>query len=205
MWYQYVVSHEIVLTVPLLVSFVRSVTSTAILWPFLCWSLSKVFRQESGQCNEDMRVKIGSLTSRLSSADCFGSAHYDSAVDLFGSCCRLQKVFGTMLSSFLVESRLFCQRRTLWGPIGAHVVFNALACCPVRSPAYFGHQFLYRMCVTEDATWLSYLFTVAYAVFFQGVVIFSLIHVIKWIESKLASADDKPIRDDLAVTNSLGG
>jgi membrane protease YdiL (CAAX protease family) len=37
----------------------------------------------------------------------------------------VSKYIGTTISSFLVERRLFCNRRTIWAAIGAHVTYNA--------------------------------------------------------------------------------
>jgi hypothetical protein len=49
----------------------------------------------------------------------FGAAHGNG-----GGPLSLQKIFGTITSSLLVESRLVENRRTLWGAFGAHMMYN---------------------------------------------------------------------------------
>ena len=66
------------------------------------------------------------LTSRLKTSLLFGIAHIGSPVLYHEWYIRLQKYVGTFASSFLIESRLLIQRRTLWSPIGAHMFFNLI-------------------------------------------------------------------------------
>mmetsp|Transcript_27054 Transcript_27054/g.78046 ORF Transcript_27054/g.78046 Transcript_27054/m.78046 type:complete len:511 (+) Transcript_27054:159-1691(+) len=62
--------------------------------------------------------KTASRHGRWLGASMFGAAHGK------GGPLSLQKIFGTIVSSLLVESRLVANRRTLWGAFGAHIMYN---------------------------------------------------------------------------------
>lgn len=62
--------------------------------------------------------RTASRYGRWYGAFMFGAAHGN------GGPLSLQKIFGTITSSLMVESRLVENRRTLWGAFGAHMMYN---------------------------------------------------------------------------------
>jgi hypothetical protein len=74
--------------------------------------------------------KSFSRSARFWGAREFGAAHspmVPGGLPLREALRYLQKGFGTFASSLLVESRLVVNRRNIWGAVGAHVAFNAMA------------------------------------------------------------------------------
>ena len=78
------------------------------------------------------------LSSRYMSSLLFGIAHLGNPLPLQQQYILLQKCFGTFASSFLIESRLFIQRRTVWCPIGAHIMFNSVGVLTTVLDCFFG-------------------------------------------------------------------
>lgn len=69
-----------------------------------------------------------SRSARWRGASRFGAAHVSVGnIDLVTKTREVQKCFGTLCSSLLIESRLAVIRRTIWGSIGAHATYNLLA------------------------------------------------------------------------------
>mmetsp|Transcript_4156 Transcript_4156/g.7621 ORF Transcript_4156/g.7621 Transcript_4156/m.7621 type:complete len:432 (-) Transcript_4156:582-1877(-) len=72
-------------------------------------------------------IQSSRLYGRFRASCLFGIAHLPSETPANLSLLKhSQKCFGTFASSFLIEGRLLTNRQTIWAPIGAHVMFNAI-------------------------------------------------------------------------------